>query len=246
MLDFGLEHTSAGKGQYISAREASFADFCVTNPTFDTPHGPLAEVVVRSACEAVRHRLDYLDLEEYQGQEFSVPDDVKFIRSLQRDGFTLDSSGLRRVLPEQMDLPAADDEVQHLLDKLGFSVPKGHLAQAIDAHTRGNWTSANSQLRAFLEGLLNDIADRLAPSAATTPPGHARRRLLAELDPPFLFEPLNEWTGDGKNFSEGVFKRLHPHGSHPGLSDEEDATFRLHLVLIVGRLLLRRFAASQL
>ena len=170
MLELGLEETTAGRGQWISSMRASFADFCVKNPDFESPHGPLAEVVVRAACEAIDTRptppwVKAPDLERYQGREFSVPSYVKLRRGLQRDGFTLDSSGLRRVLPEQMDLPAADDEVQHLLSKFSFSTAKGHLEQAIDAHTRGNWASANSQLRAFLEGLLDDIADRLGAAA---------------------------------------------------------------------------------
>jgi len=39
---------------------------------------------------------------------------------------------------------------------------------------------------------------------------------------------------------KSFFRRLHPQGAHPGLSAEEDSTFRLHLVLLVGRQLLRR------
>jgi hypothetical protein len=39
---------------------------------------------------------------------------------------------------------------------------------------------------------------------------------------------------------QAFFRRLHPAGSHPGLSDEDDSTFRLHLVLLVARNLLRR------
>ncbi len=34
-----------------------------------------------------------------------------------------------------------------------------------------------------------------------------------------------------------------PQGAHPGLSDEEDSTFRLHLVLLTGRTLLKRLEA---
>ena len=44
---------------------------------------------------------------------------------------------------------------------------------------------------------------------------------------------------------EGVFKLLHPEGSHPGLSNEEDCTFRLHMVLIIARHFLQR-AKSRL
>jgi len=67
-----------------------------------------------------------------------------------------------------------------------------------------------------------------------------RRHRLASLNPPFLHVDLNEWSGDGKNFINGVLRRLHPDGPHPGLSDEEDSTFRLHLMILIARLLLRR------
>jgi hypothetical protein len=53
---------------------------------------------------------------------------------------------------------------------------------------------------------------------------------------------LNEWDDDGKGFINGLVKRLHPQGPHPGLSDEDDSTFRLHVVLLTATLLLRRFA----
>ena len=52
------------------------------------------------------------------------------------------------------------------------------------------------------------------------------------------------WSNDGKNLVNGVLKRLHPQGSHPGLSDEEDCTFRLHLVLVLARFFLRRLDAK--
>jgi hypothetical protein len=52
---------------------------------------------------------------------------------------------------------------------------------------------------------------------------------------------LNEWDDNGLGFINGLMKRLHPKGSHPGLPDEEDSTFRLHIVLLTARLLLTRF-----
>jgi hypothetical protein len=54
-------------------------------------------------------------------------------------------------LPEAVDLPAADDEVQHLIDRSGFQIPKGHLDQALAARTRGDWAAANSQ-KAYSSG----------------------------------------------------------------------------------------------
>lgn len=51
---------------------------------------------------------------------------------------------------------------------------------------------------------------------------------------------LNEWDFQGGGFMESFFRRLHPQAADPGLSDEDDSTVRLHLVLLVGRQLLRR------
>ena len=165
---------------------------------------------------------------------------AELYRGLERDGFTVDGGQLRRALPNALDLPQADDEVHRLLDLYGFGVATGHLDQGITAHSRGEWAGANAQFRVYVESLLDSVAERLANGAALPPPGDERRRWLANRNPPFLFADLNEWTGQGTGFIQGFYRRLHPAGAHPGLSDEEDSTFRLHLVLLVSRLLLRR------
>ena len=169
-----------------------------------------------------------------------------FIYALARDGFTIEDDGtLRRTLPCIADLPRTDDEVQILLDQLGMDTAKGHLDQAIENHSRGNWAAANGQIRTFLEDLFNEIARHLDPQhAAGKSSGHNMRQLLAATAPPFLQESLGEWSQDGKNFINGVFKLLNSEGSHPGLSNDDDSTFRLHLALIVARHYLRRHHQS--
>ena len=163
------------------------------------------------------------------------------MRALARDSFTVTEDGtVRRMLPDLADIPAADDEVHALLDELGLVVAKGHLDHAIDLHGRGKWEPANGELRKVLESIFDEAAAKLEPNRANgTKKGHDRRQLLAELNPPFFIEALGEWGDGGKNLVNGVFKRLHP-GAHTGLSEDEDCTFRLHLVLIVARLFLRR------
>jgi hypothetical protein len=164
-------------------------------------------------------------------------------RALARDGFVVKDGQLHRLLPAAMGLPAADDEVHELLKRFGFAVAAGHLDHAIQNHADGNWAAANSQMRSFIEALLDSIGEKLAPHGPPLPPqGGGRLNWLAKLVPPFVLAPLNEWDGQGKGFLEAFFRRLHPQGSHPGLSDEDDSTFRLHVVLIVARLLLRRLA----
>lgn len=111
----------------------------------------LAEAFVRQALTFAR-----------QGSE--DPRQDAFLRGLSRDGYVVvwGESGqrpsLRIALPNEVDLPATDDEVRSLLKHFQFSVAHGHLDQAIEAHTRGEWAAANAQLRTFLEGLFDDIA----------------------------------------------------------------------------------------
>jgi hypothetical protein len=192
----------------------------------------LPEAVVREA----------VGLTKYNSQNPRV---TPLVRGLSRDGYSLtwdEESGdpqLRSALPEAIDLPATDDEVRQLLKHFGFNIPLGHLEQAIEAHTRGDWAAANAQLRTFLEGMLDAIAIHLLPSKAEQlPTSENRRALLATIG--FLALDRNEWSADGKNYINGLFKMLHTDGSHPGLSDEDHCTFRLHVVLVTARTFLRR------
>jgi hypothetical protein len=162
-----------------------------------------------------------------------------FIHSLQLDGFVITDGALRRALPASLKLPEAQDEIVRLLNKHDFAIAKGHLDQAFTAHTDGHWASANSQIRSFLEGLLDAIAEKIDPSITGKSSGQQRRTTLAAHK--FISRDLNEWDDNGLGFINGLMKRLHPHGSHPGLSDEDDSTFRLHTVLLTARLLLVRF-----
>lgn len=178
---------------------------------------------------------------EWQEPRSLRSDEVAFVRALELDGFLVSGGVLRRALPVDIELPAAQSEIDRLLEKHGFSVAKGHLKQALDAHARANWAGANSQIRTFMDAVLDEIAAKLDPGAATLTSGQARRAKLTSIG--FLSRDLNEWDDKGLGFVNGLMKRLHPQGSHPGLSDDEDSTFRLHVVLLTARLLLTRFDA---
>jgi hypothetical protein len=178
------------------------------------------------------------EVEEQIKREAETPAGV-FRRALQLDGFLVTDGVLMRELPVDVGLPSAESEIDRLLLKHGLNTPKGHLNQTLDAHARGNWAAANSQIRTFLDALLDEIAAKLDPTAANLGSGQPRRAKLASMG--FLCRDLNEWDDNGLGFMNGLAKRLHPQGSHPGLSDDEDSTFRLHVVLLTARLLLTRF-----
>jgi hypothetical protein len=197
----------------------------------------LGEAVVRQAVQLAQANADHAL-------------QTAFARGLARDGYVLawDDNGrnptLRAALPEEIQLPQTDDEVHELLKGARFMTPLGHLDQAIEAHTRGDWAACNAQLRTFLESLFDDIAHNMRPTeAAASSTSENRRALLASIG--FLAADRNEWTQDGKNYINGLFKMLHTQGSHPGLSDEDHSTFRLHVVLVTARTFLRRLANGK-
>jgi hypothetical protein len=188
----------------------------------------------------------------------------KFIAGLRMDGFEVTglpdeaedeypwmssretvSLELRRMLPTGatgLDVREAEDELSYLLKQHGFTNAASHLAQAVSAFSRGDWAASNAQIRTFYEDLFSKISDRLGgnPLASSA----EKRTYLASADSgPFFFADYNEWeSGRGRpSYVQGLWARLHPQGSHPGLSEEDDCAFRLQTVLIAARLFMRRF-----
>ena len=152
---------------------------------------------------------------------------------------------LRRMLPQSvpgLNLRAADDEITTLLKKHGFPTALGHLQQATATFQGGHWSSANAMIRDFYQELLDKIAERFGCDPKVSD-DQKRQYLAQEASGPFLYHEYNEWENDrGKPaYVLGLWARLHPHGSHPGLSDEDDCSFRFQIILITARVFLRRF-----
>ncbi len=166
-----------------------------------------------------------------------------FAQLLQVDGFQVSGKALKPQTPSFSGSTSGDDEVSELLKKFGFNVTLGHLQQALDAHARGNWASANAQIRTFMESLFDEIAIEIGACTEDVQSGHQRRIAIAKVKPEFFNTSANEWDGEGKGFLNGVIRRLHSQGSHPGLSDTEDSTFRLRQALLVAHDLLKRLDA---
>lgn len=241
LLEYELDEV--GDAGSLRDRANAIARYLLRNPDAIDGEGRNVtdSVVSRLVEDAIRNVTDYAG---FHFDQFSMRyADIQ--RALDRDGFSVEDGQLRRALPAALDMPAADDEVHALLIQYGYLVPRGHLDQAIATHARGEWAAANAQLRTFAESLLDHIAATVTPvGAVAAPAGHQRRQWLAHIQPPFFSAELNEWQDDGRGFIESFYRRLHPQGAHPGLSDEEDSTFRLHLVLLTARLLLRRLETA--
>ena len=238
LLKAGSEISGAVRGEEVSVRERmnDLITFVDGHPAHPTDDGPLEMVIVEEAVALLPP--DHSDT-LWSGSSPPPQEMDTFRRVLRKDGFVVADRSLRPALPTDIGLPSIESELMRLLEKHGFSTAKGHLEQAFDAHARGNWASANGQLRSFFDALLDKIAEKLDPSVHDVGSGQPRRAKLASLG--FLSISLNEWDNGGKGFINGLAKRLHPQGAHPGLSDEDDSTFRLHIILITAVLLLQRY-----
>ena len=238
LLTLGPEVKNGVRGEGVSVRKRmnDLIEFVDEHPDHVIDDGLLITVIIEKAVALLP--LEDPENEWTETSGFFARIKV-FKRALQQDGFVVTGGTLRPSLPVDIGLPGVEAELMRLLRKHGFSTAEGHLEQAVDAHVHGNWASANGQIRTFFDALLDEIAEKYDPSAHTVGSGHPRRAKLAKKG--FLSIDLNEWDNDGKGFINGLVRRLHPQGAHPGLSDEDDSAFRLHVVLLTAALLLRRY-----
>lgn len=94
----------------------------------------LGEAVVREAVKLL-------------SAEPRFPREIALARGLARDGYVVSFGDYgrdptsRAALPDEVQLPETDDEVHQLLKSFQFITPLGHLDQAVEAHTRGDWAA---------------------------------------------------------------------------------------------------------
>lgn len=167
---------------------------------------------------------------------------MELANNLKRDGYIIVGRTIKKLLPEEIVEAKIESELMTDLETFGFIQSKGHLNQAISNHSQGNWAGANSQFRTFIESLLIEIAGKLLPKNIPDTGAQAIKLLSETVKPPFLSKDLNEIPTNEKDdsFVYGLWVRLHPDGSHPGLSDEDDSSFRYYLTIVFSNYLLRR------
>lgn len=120
-----------------------------------------------------------------------------------------------------------------LADKLrtaGFPVAASHYDQALDAFLGRNWAASNSQLRTTFEAVLLELAGM---HTGTTPSGGG-----SAIDA-LKKQGILDYGPDA--YIRGLWKLSHPGGSHPGLSNEEDAHHRMYAISAMVGWLVRSY-----
>lgn len=227
-LEFAMENEITGS--YMKEKKASIMRYLIENPSAMAPNGtPLIQAII-----------EYL-LSHYHGNKEPFEQFPELVNSLEHDGYILDQKGLRRKLPDEIPITIKENELLEALTEFGFDVAKGHYEQAIAAHTRADWAAANAQLRSFVEELFNRITESIVPGNYSS----SYEGWVALYKAGFFKAELNEWTDDGKGFLQGFWKRLHPQGSHPGLSEQDDCTYRVYLVIVTMHYIAKRYKAQK-
>jgi len=151
--------------------------------------------------------------------------------ALAADGwdYAIESAQLTSVVPG-VAVPEQLSGLENELEERGWTTATGHFRQAVDGFGAGNWATTNSQLRSFLEDML--------PLAAETADGKRPTSVRSALD---VLKKEVLFTGEFE-FLKGLWTLCQTRGSHPGLSDRGEATFRLMAVTAEARHLLSRLS----
>jgi len=161
------------------------------------------------------------------------------VNALLRDGYKEDDFILNVTIPKELESAKVPDEFLRNLNHFKLTTALGHLEQAQTNYKDGNWAAANAMIRSCFEAVLIFINEKINPNNPATSGGDAITKLT---NCGFFREDLNEADRQSQpyGFVGGLWKMLHPHGSHPGLSVEEDSTFRYHIGLVTLNYYLKR------
>ena len=146
------------------------------------------------------------------------------------DGWDFDDEA-DRLVPIVPGAPLSEEVnwIERELERRGWATAAGHYLQAVESFAEGQWAAANGQLRTFYESLIRTAAGN--QNASGSGQVQAAFKILDSLQRLILGEA---------DFGEQLWGLLHPHGSHPGLSDEDESRFRLLTLTGYARFLLSR------
>lgn len=173
--------------------------------------------------------------------------------ALRSDGYELQTQGTGlggltcRILPSEPEAAPLAPEITALEAELttrGYNEALAHYQLAVKHFTEQDHPSSNGQLRAALESLIVSLA---IDHAGYTDNGKANQGGIAiktlytpgGKPPVIVGQPLPE--RDGGAMLQGIWDISHSNGSHPGLSDAQEARIRMQLITGLAQFLLRHF-----
>ena len=154
---------------------------------------------------------------------------ARLIEELRIDGYEIVEQRLVATTPPPAALASETSLLEETLQARGYDIAASHYRQAVDSYVDGRREASNGQLRSFLEDLLPGLCEEVTDRRPSTSRGAIDRlRNAAAID------------GDEAELLKGVVGVSNDRGAHAGLTDAEEAIFRLHIATSVARYLLAR------
>jgi hypothetical protein len=156
-----------------------------------------------------------------------LPEIPGLVAALRLDGYEIQNQKIIPTTPQPAALAPQISALEAALQVRNLAVAARHYSQACDNLTAGNFEAANGQIRSYLENLFITLAHE-ASGTSFNDAGAALQHMKDRgiLDPPL-------W-----NTLRGIWAVCQTNGPHHGLSDADEAVFRLHMATAVGRYIL--------
>jgi hypothetical protein len=159
----------------------------------------------------------------------TLPEIPGLVAALRLDGYEIQNQKILPTTPQPAALAPQISALEAALQVRNLAVAARHYSQACDNLTAGNFEAANGQIRSYLENLFITLAyETLGTSFSDAGAALQHMKDREILDPPL-------W-----NTLRGIWAVCQTNGPHHGLSDAEEAIFRLHMATAVGRYILIR------
>lgn len=250
LIEYDLDDKGIELNNSISSNQMNIINYLIQNPTIKNNHG---ESIVEKLVNRMIKRMLNFETPFYNGfdSEKQVFEDLPdFYKYLRFDGYDIDFEEQCLIMGgiEQLEISQKEDQIISFLNLYNFHTTKGHFLQAKGSYMGDNFAALNSQLRTFVESLLQEMAQYIKicePNNSSISfnelNAQTGMQVLAKCTYPVLDINLNEWKEESKGYFNAFWARLHPEGSHPGLPDIEEVLYRFQLVILNCLLIIKRF-----
>jgi hypothetical protein len=153
----------------------------------------------------------------------------RLLDAMRRDGYEVVDGLLTATTPGATALSVEITALERELEARGLTVALEHYRQAERSFVDDRLEASNGQLRSFLD----DLAQSLAESSTGRRPSDAK----SAAD---VLRSNNVIDGDEANLLKGLAGVSNQRGAHAGLTDPDEALFRLHMATAFARYLLAR------
>ena len=214
--EFGKEDAAVGSSKI--ARCVSFVKNLEIECEKESEDRPIVEIIEKT--------LSILNECHFKNSEFVSG----LLASLRVDGLHFSNGAIIPTTPQPASLGPILSQLEQDLSSYELSVAARHYSQACENLAAGNFEAANGQVRSFLENVFITICGKTSGKDFKDPSSALQHlKQINKIDP-------SKW-----NIFRSFWDSCQSNGPHHGLSNNEEAIYRLHVATAIVRYLLYKF-----